>query len=44
MQILDSWLKENRVHILNTELKGENPKDIMNLVKKKKTPRQNKFG
>jgi hypothetical protein len=29
---------------LNTELKGENPKDIMNLVKKKKTPRQNKFG
>jgi hypothetical protein len=37
-------MKENRVQRLNIGLKGENPRDGMNLVKKKKTQRQNKFG
>jgi hypothetical protein len=38
-------MKENRVQRMDTGLKGENPRDRMNLVKKEKKPqRQNKFG
>jgi len=38
-------MKENKVQRLNIGLKGENPRDRMNLVKKeKKTQRKNKFG
>jgi len=45
MQRMDSWMKENKVQRLNIGLKGENPRDRMNLVKKeKKTQRKNKFG
>jgi hypothetical protein len=34
----------NRVQRLNIGLKGENPKNRMNLLRKKKTHKQNKFG
>jgi hypothetical protein len=33
---VDSWMKENKVQRLNTGLKGENPKNKMNSLKKEK--------
>jgi hypothetical protein len=42
MQRMDSWMKENKVQRLNIGLKGENPRDRMNLVKKEKKTQRKK--